>query len=325
LYLSYSNRHLSARELWDIVLSWSKPSASPGTRTDDSPTAGELDRFHSSILMRCASLVERRADGYAFIHQSVLEFFWAGPAQQSNPGFPPDPAVAQFLDPPPLRHHQIVVDCLTYLTKRLPSKPLSGDARITIEPQAVTRCLPFAAYAATRWPVHLKLGAEDLARVTPSAALAQSGRNLFEALSMFTSNKLAVMAWVELVYTMSSDVEHLEAIKSWCSTIEWLTRHFPSELREIPATMKSFYTNMKQLDSDWGSEKLRDKPNRIWGEVTAFFDSPFLQKTTAVEIYSMKPVSPPNQELGTEPLVVVSRKSSRGNGLNAVLSIWPSK
>ncbi|KAK0750488.1 hypothetical protein B0T18DRAFT_389893 [Schizothecium vesticola] len=77
---------------------------------------------------------------------------------------------------------------------------------------------------------------------------------------------------------MSSDIDHLEAIKNW-----------------------------------------------IWGEVTAFFDSPFLQKTTAVEIYSMKPVSPRSQELGTDPLVVVSRKSSQDNGLNAVLSIWPSK
>ncbi|KAK3352765.1 hypothetical protein B0T25DRAFT_192337 [Lasiosphaeria hispida] len=325
LYLSYSNRHLSARELWDIVLCWEKPSASPGTRTDDSPTTGELDRFHSSVLVRCASLVERRANGYAFIHQSVLEFFWAGLEQQGNLRFPLDPAVMQFLDPPAIRHNQIVIDCLTYLTRRLPGKPLSGDARVTIEPQAITRCLPFADYAAIQWPIHLKLGAQDLASTDVSVALAQSCQNLCECLSMFTSNKLAVMTWVELEYTFSDNIDHLDSIRDWCARVESLTRSLPSGLRDIPVTLQSFYMNIKQLDSEWGPGRLRDKANMVWGDVTVFFDSPFLQKTTAVEIYSMKPASPRNQELATDPLVVVSRKSSQDNGLNAVLSIWPSK
>ena len=327
LYLSFAHSHLSAKALWEVVIACDKPSASPGTQIRYSPDTEALEWFHSSILIRCASLVERRGDGYAFIHQSVLEFFWAG-VDQSNPGFELDQAVSQFLDPPPIRHQQIVVDCLTYLAKRLHSGPLSGDSRVKIESQRVEDCLPFAAYAAVKWPIHLQLAAEALTTTSQSALsypLAQSYRNLFEALLMFTANKLAVMTWIELDYTVSHGFEHLDGIQDRYTAVESLIRDLPllHQLRDNATTVHSFFTNMKDLEFQWGS-KLRARPNTIWIDVTVWFESRFLQKTAAVEVYSMKPSSPNSQGLATEPLVVVSKESS-DKRFNAVLSIWPTR
>ncbi|KAH6970626.1 hypothetical protein BKA56DRAFT_596676 [Ilyonectria sp. MPI-CAGE-AT-0026] len=323
LYLAYSNRHLDASELREATLYWRKPSMSPGVRGDISPTVSESEWFHSAVLVRCASLVERRGLGYGFVHQSALEFFWTG-LDSNNPECQ-DPDIAQFLVRPAEGHIQIAADCLTYLTTRLPSAPLSGDMKVTIERQRIQDCLPFAAYTAVSWPSHLKSGMEAVARTSRSNQphLLKPLLEILETLSMFASNKLAIMTWIELQYTVSDDIQHLDGIEDWCTAFDSTVRNPPRELKDIPTTMRCLYTDLKALDSKWG-RTLRGKPNSIWLDITAYFDSPFLQKTNAVTVYSMEPASPEDGRLSSDPLTLMSRESG-DKSFNAVLSIWSTK
>ncbi|ROT41607.1 hypothetical protein SODALDRAFT_322705 [Sodiomyces alkalinus F11] len=289
LYLTYPDRHLDARELWEVTLHWNRPSDSPGRRNCLSPTSSELEWFHSAILIRCGSLVEKRSPGYGFVHQSVLDFFWNGLDSKNTKC--QDPDVAQFLARSAECHKQIAMDCITYLSTRLPSAPLSGDNAIrTIS-----------------WPIHLNESVISVKQTSPSrySHFLESYVELATLLSKFAFNKFGIMTWIELYYTVARDIRHLDALEDWCAAVEPVSQVLPRQFRDASTTMSCLHADLKLLNSHWG-KTLEAKPFEIWGDISKYFESQFLQKTAVVDIYPLGPFSPNDSSLSSKPLAMIS-------------------
>ena len=320
LYLTYPDRHLNTAELWEVTQHWNRTSPSPGRQESKSPTSSQLEWFHSTVLVRCGSLVEKKRVGYGFVHQSVLDFFWGG--LDSGNAKCQDPDVTQFLSRPVEAHYQIAIDCLTYLSTRYPSEPLSGDMRIRVTRDRIHDCLPFATYAASLWPVHLKAGA-DLTKQTPRSAyprVVETYLGLFEELSKFISNKLAIMAWIELQYTASRGIQNLDTAKRWSTAVEYVNRSLPREYQDIPTNVQRLCDDLYELDVQWG-RTLIAFPSEIWGDLTAYFPSRFLHKTSALDVYPLGPSVSNDSSLSSNPLAIISRESN-DKLFNATLSLW---
>lgn len=125
LWVTFSLDYLNVEELWEVIHSLKKSLAPPGLRDDVSPSPGQAAKFHLSVIMRCGSLVEKRGKGYRFVHHSVAEFFRSG---IDEPKYQ-DPVILQFFANPNVAHCQLAKDCLSYLLRRVPAQPLSGDIR----------------------------------------------------------------------------------------------------------------------------------------------------------------------------------------------------
>lgn len=321
LWITFSLDYLNVEELWEIIHSLKKPSAPPGLRDDISPSPGQAARFHLSVIMRCGSLVEKRGKRYRFVHHSVAEFFRSGidePKWQ-------DPAILQFFASSNVAHCQLAKDCLSYLLFRVPAQPLSGDMRRNLPLSKVKDCLPFARYAASSWPIHFRNGLK-LTQNFPweRHAAEPSLFDVIRVVSQFTSTKLAVMTWIELVYILDLPTSYLASIENSSSLLKLrLEEHGLKEFQDLPTRLQCFHADISALHSQWGPT-LTENPHYIWNDVTAFINSRFFQKTSAVAVHSMVPTDLADSNHCSKPLASVSVESNGRNKL-AVLSIWPTK
>ena len=321
LWVTFSLDYLNVEELWEVVNSLRKPSAPPGLRNDISPTPGQAAKFHLSVIMRCGSLVEKRGSGYRFVHHSVAEFFRSGIDEPKCQ----DPAILQFFTSPKVAHCQLATDCLSYLLFRVPAQPLSGDMRIKVSSEKVNECLPFARYAASCWPTHFKHGLELTQKLPQKGHTVES--SLFDVLRMvsqFTSTKLAVMTWIELVYVLNLSNFYRDAVEDSSTLLKpILEEHGLKEFLELPERLHCFHADISALHSQWGPT-LSENTHYIWHDVTAFTNSRSFQKTSAVDVHSMVSTEIANSDHCLKPLASISVESSSGKEI-AVLSIWPTK
>jgi hypothetical protein len=283
--------------------------------------------------MACACLVERVGGEYRLVHQSVVEFFWSGFKEPQCQ----NPIILQFLPTPPQAHNALATECLSYLLSRVPARPLSGDIRERIWPSDLSRHLPFACYAATTWPIHLEKGARFLEESLDEPdslglrpADTKSLLQLLPTLEKFTYEKHHLNTWVEIQYLVTDNILHLEGIRGWLALVERLSvgdLRLPRKFKDLPYRLQRLLSELLDLNTLWG-ETLREHPYKIWGDVTAFFESEFLARTKAVFISSLAPSSLADSTLGSESLATCSRNSaglgSHTEGLGC-LSIWPSR
>jgi hypothetical protein len=300
-------------------------SAPPGMRDDMSPSQIQASKFQLSITMRCGSLVEKHGNEYRFVHQSVVEFFWSGfddPKCQ-------DPTLLQFFASSAVAHNKLAKDCLSYLLCRIPAQPLSGDLRTKLPVGKIEEHLPFARYAASCWPVHLEKGLEILTERLSWMSSGNSSRiqSLFEVLrllSKFTSSKLSIMMWIELLHLLRTYTSCLASIEDCCLLVEPVAeKEIPQEFQDLTTRIRCFHTDLSALESQWGPT-LTENPHYIWNDVTAFFSSQFLQQTSAVTLNSMVPTDFGHPSHCSRPLATVSVESSDGRKV-AVLSVWPTR
>lgn len=151
-WAAFHQRSLDRRELWEAIYCLTSPSPAPGHTNNLIPSEEQADDFDQTVVMVCACLLERYGSGYRLVHQSVAEFFGNWSAELHSP----DPQISQFLIETSEANSILARECLSYLTKRIPAEPLSGDMRERVAKKRLEDGFPFAAYACRFWMRHMK-------------------------------------------------------------------------------------------------------------------------------------------------------------------------
>lgn len=304
MWLSYAKEPLTASQLHD-VLYLSKHSE---RRLEE---LVDYD-YEDAVILCCGGLVELHKKSYRFIHLSVEDFLQS-----------PSSVVIEFAKSPEQSSFDMAVACLKYLGIQIPGGPLSGRMDQAASRKYLRQSVPFLPYAAKYWPSH----AYETMTCDSFGGDIIGPDKLVEILSFidgFLKSKLGVMTWIEAVYLFSSVGYCFGQLKSWAEfgSKEKFRRENPELFRTASETLE-LYRDLRLLESAWHTA-LMSKPHEIWGDVTAFTKSRFLQSTKAVEVNSLAPVSPWKDALSGLPLCTISQTSSNGAKL-AVLSVWPSK
>lgn len=322
-WLTCSVTSLSDRQLWEVTRHWRTPSKPPGLLVSRIPSDDELQEFSEAVVVVCASVVENSEDCFRFTHKSVVEFLTNPP--DSTEAF--DPKIAQFWCRPAETHDNLVGECLTYLTCRIPAKPLSGDMKHGTTSQHVNKTLPFLRYASVYWTEHLYMSlhvhGESVARIDPSIKPTQTCKIIED----FLSNKLVVMVWIEAQYLLAHRgyTERVRChLKKWVDKTE-LGVHkdvfVPEDIRSLRPKLHSLHGDLEEIHGDW-AQTLKCNAYQVWNDVPAFTNGSLLMQTSAVSVSSLATSAFGDSNLSRKPLMSVSKESSCGN-LLGVLSIWP--
>jgi len=132
------------------------------------------------------------------------------------------------------------------------------------------------------------------------------------------------MSWVESVYLFSDVVHwHHENIVGW---VEWAIKHnfeTVGDLPSLPRELLSFFDDLVSMDELW-EITLRETPEQIWQDITAFSPSRFFLQTSATTVKQLSSENTQLQALSTVSLCTISSDGDSGNEIG-VLGIWPSK
>ncbi|CZR57679.1 uncharacterized protein PAC_07568 [Phialocephala subalpina] len=303
MWLSYARETLTPSQLHAAIAVSSYPDEHSEVLMD----------YESAIILCCGGLVElHREKSYKFIHLSVKEFLQS----QSN-------VVAEFAKSSEQSALDIAVACLRYLAMKVPKGPLSGQLGHAASRNQVTQNIPFLPYAAKYWPLHAHKSITYNTGHSHDAGVYDPV-DLLSHIDGFLKSKLEIMTWIEAVYLFESTESSFGQLEWWAKfgcqeRFKWTNRklfHVSSEALEL-------CRDLGMLRSAWHKE-LAATPQEIWGDVTAFTKSRFLQPTKATEVNSLASLSPWKDAVSTSPLCKISQTSLNGARL-AVLSVWPSK
>lgn len=299
--------HLAAIELHDVIT----VTSFDGDVEDE--TARFIKEFDcqqnftvldESIISACCSLVEvsKDSDGtfYRFIHRTAIDFFLkrfelynsASPASTAELSLKKDFSSQESLEPgayaffflcPTEIEMELTSACTTYLRTRITPGPLSGNILQTANKSHVAEKYPFLAYASSFWTAHLR----QVRSVCPHKTYSGNVRGLKENLAAFLEARLTMMTWVEAMYLLGrpADIyQHGPNILLWVSPRE----DGPGTGPDICAGLRDLCYDLETLERDWGNA-LREAPDHIWNDITAFFDSRFFVRTSATRVISLAP------------------------------------
>ncbi|KAJ4152231.1 hypothetical protein NW765_017740 [Fusarium oxysporum] len=285
-----------------------------------------------SIISACSSLVElsRDAEGpfYRFIHQTAIEFFLKRYESQDvinqfssvgrflGEGFGPQgrsesDVYAFFLLCPTEVEMELTVACINYLRARITSGPLSGNILQTANRSHIANKYPFLTYASSFWTAHLRQTRPACAHNTYSGNLGDLEENFMG----FLEARYTIMTWVEAMYLLGrpEDIfEHGPNISHWVSLSQ-----------DGSGIGLDLCHDLETLDNDWGPA-LREAPDHIWNDITAFFDSKFFVQTSGTRVMSLAPRGSDISPQSSKSLSSISVSDTTDSHM-AILSIWPSR
>ena len=335
MWLVFRKAPLSAKELQEIITMLVRGDIEEATSTVEGTAQPVMD-FENKAVVTCGSLVERRYDGdlghasYRFIHLSAFEFFLTRCEAPDTRCGSKVGTLKYFFPPVYEAEAQLAMSSLSYVTRYAPGKPLSGSIFERAAQSHVETLPPFLSYACLNWPSHLAASIQLLsACVKSKAAPARSEfSRLLRILSLFFEKKLAVMSWLEVIYSLGrrsdTPADIYNKLQQWCENSARCDIGYAEESLEcVSTTVSAFATELATLHRLWG-DTLRHSPHQIWNDMTAFTPSPFFVKTSAVVVKPLvaddwKPIG-----LSSRPLSRISREATDGNSL-ATLTIWPSQ
>ncbi|TAQ84117.1 hypothetical protein B7494_g7557 [Chlorociboria aeruginascens] len=362
LWLIHSKVQLNEDQLKD-VLNMSEVDASilQIIGDVDLKSLREFTNFEHTVVMACASLVERATSQgssspyYRFIHKAAIDYFTPTPtssnthqttfARSNMSTSRLDPEIrCRFLPSQSMASVQLTKECLMYLINRAPASPLSGNMLVKANPRDVIKGFPFLSYASSFWSVHLSctVSAFNYSRGQMDSLSHCLVVDMLSLLSKFLSAKLVLMAWVESFYIFAGisaptqlvgnsshnafSIESELSIKNVHSHFrEWSqveTLSFKlGEFQHLPSLLTIFGDDLATMHSLWWDTLMRS-PEQIWNDITTFTPSRFFQTTSATSLKSLSTTKPSSSS--DVPLCKISSDSLGGDEL-AVLSIWPSK
>jgi hypothetical protein len=251
-----------------------------------------------------------------FIHLSIKEYF---SQIQFNKGedsvIPSEPVV----------HLDLARCCLQSLV--VPSPPS----------QSSVQSLSFSRYSVLYWVDHLEDSAKPYLHSGAHISIAtqEALRKLFSTLSAVLRNPKTVSSWISSYYAFAQRFierdllpDVLLPLNGLARFIRWvkslnLAPGIAEVLKCLSPTLEEFVTDMQELDRTWG-KKLRQSPNTIWDEASAFMSSRFLLSNTSMKVTSLAPKAVEDSQRSSRPLCTISATAA-DSSLSAVLSIWPSK
>ncbi|OAL52436.1 hypothetical protein IQ07DRAFT_598053 [Pyrenochaeta sp. DS3sAY3a] len=336
LWIAFGKRHLTDSEMEEIL-------SLPGRKLTNAQTRmhGLLQKnipgdFEHRVIMVTGSLVEARLNAYTkttnytFIHSSAHEYFTTR-CESPDALCGSTPGTMEYFLPASVEvHAELAAACLAYITRKLPSQPLSGNMFRSTSKLTTKERMPFVDYAVNMWPFHLQsmASAGDSLESTSQQRCRTITNMISTELEGFLKDKIKPMVWVEGLYTFESHDSHeslhsaLSEWAAWASGLEstiWKTR----KSQEMIVAIAEFANDLNDLHQQWG-DTLRESPHQLWNDVTAFTSSQFFVTTSAVTVSHLQSETPHKHELSSCSLSKISRDDPNTETL-AVLTIWPSK
>ena len=330
VFLTYSASQLSATEVYDAITNHSVLKEFNTSITEFETSQQDLTDFYRSIIMVCGGLVEMNnedilvASAFRFIHHSVFEFFRmrgdSGEGSEPRRNIPRTSIFFCKIE----AEAELALTSITYLLKRLPARPLSGDMLQRAGRPLLHVQFPFLRYAALYWPQHLR----EMARIDVGCAdevkfISMSFENVAVLVSELIGTKVKIMVWIEALYTFSSSPDWQLVLKS--SLLQWADRILEVDRKflDLSSEISALAAHLSELHSLWGAV-LRDNPEQIWQDVTAFTPNRFFARNSATHVQHLEPARLSNTKSSSQPLTRISRVSETGD-LLANLTIWPSR
>lgn len=221
--------------------------------------------------------------------------------------------------------------CLKQILFNTPAQPLSSQIGCRISASDLYSQFCFTDYAAVNWLLFLP--AFVIAVVAKSATNGDWSACFLESLSefgaflrCFLQSQRTVSVWLEVFFTAkSTDVPYppAEALDSFATWAEKALQQNPLMPlhAELIQEMRDFGNELREVISVW-SETLRDTPQTVWDEMTAFVsNSRYFWTSHSTEISYQRPTAPLQASLMRDPVALLSRTSDSGD-LKATLSIW---
>lgn len=271
--------------------------------------------FEHAVIVSCRGLIEKKNSGiFKYIHLTARKFAQDGPDTQGRRSpMLPDERVAKAL---------MANRCVSYLTNKLPGKPLSGQLGVNAHPGDLVNQWPLLRYAAWNWP-DLCLDALD---GLPVEIWHLGITEMVTQLNDYLERGLNVMAWVETLYTLAYDglQAKLEALISRSQDLAQSLNGSQPQIRQLLHEINEIMEDVSRLDADWNCT-LVTTPCEIWGDVTIFAKSRFLVPTKAGVLESLVPtLDMEDRQDAVKPLFSTSRSSLDAKRL-AILSIFPCR
>ncbi|OAL44689.1 hypothetical protein IQ07DRAFT_235234 [Pyrenochaeta sp. DS3sAY3a] len=335
LWLNFAKKPLTVIQLQDILTPYEESSQTKDgwiKRIDDD----SLTDFETSTILVTGGLVEKRwspklsTNLYTFIHGSVQDFFESRCGTAEAPHNETNHSIKYFLPPTYQAHSELANNCLLYICKTIPGKPLAGNMFETISAITLSEVRPFVNYAALYWPHHLF--SMDIPGMIKNADSRfgnhESLEIVLKTLENFLSSTFTPMVWVELLYTFDNrddgHSERREKLKSWARSVGDLTATMSQSKWEVlSAATLELTVHLEKLHELWGGTLILS-PHKIWHDITAFTPNPFFVTTQAVTVKPLESEHPMGVESGQNPLLKISRDHSRKD-LLAILQIWPPR
>ncbi|EHK17642.1 uncharacterized protein TRIVIDRAFT_210425 [Trichoderma virens Gv29-8] len=277
-----------------------------------------------AVIMSCRGLIEKRLDGcFHFIHITAKDFISARTIVSS--------AGVDFTTSAWSASCEITTACIKYMTFAIPLQPLSTRMGTSAVPGELRESYPFLEYASLKWAHHLKYlveKAEYSSELDQPAHLA-SFEACLDTLKRFLNLKLNIMLWIEAVYTFEGGAELIKSCAkelkaAAASLVNLLTNDTftSSRLETLYRDISEFAVDILEIEASWNST-LCSRPHEIWGDVTLFTQSRFLQPTSAASLECLS-AGGQSGNGNRKARFSVSETSSDGQRM-AVLSVWPSE
>jgi hypothetical protein len=302
MWLMYAREPLTCLQIHDIL-----SLADPTKLRTEAP----MD-YESAVVISCGGLVDISLKSYRFIHLSVKEFLHSD-----------NTVASEFTRSFHQSDLEISITCLKYLAIKVPERPLSGRLGLETSSDEMKRRFPFLPYAANYWPSHTHdatVSNTALGRRNKSDTL----KELISLIERFLNSKLGIMTWIESVYILQSWEICFGQLKCWATygSKARFKKKYPA-LSDVADETSELCEDLGELHAQWHTTLIRC-PVEIWGDITAFTPSRFLQSTRATVVNSFATISPWTDSICSVPLCQETQTSSDGTEC-AVLSIWPSR
>ncbi|KAJ8125434.1 hypothetical protein O1611_g8207 [Lasiodiplodia mahajangana] len=231
----------------------------------DMDDRGRTENFDHAIIVSCCGLLEKRYNGtFRYIHLSALQFARHGSTTQGGiqPLIPNDSVASATM----------ALSCLSYLTNKIPERPLSGRLHTSADPRVLSERFPFLKFATFSW-VRLLISSMCGGNVELKSPMA---KNVFQKAEDYLGSQLKLMTWIESIYTFGGgfNAEHRSVIRDLEQNL------IDQGLRSLIRTLGEFLNDILRISREWG-DILSENPAEIWDDVTIFTTSRFLKSTKA--------------------------------------------
>ncbi|KAF2970085.1 hypothetical protein GQX73_g3435 [Xylaria multiplex] len=287
----------------------------------------------SEIVFQCDS------PRIAFVHHSVHQYFINVDIQRS----------ATFskivLDAIPAQV-ELTTKCLQHIIKNAPK---IAPSRFTGSWQGGlgdrSKRDKFEAYCVRYWVDHLSQTMRDSWNMSSASYVIPSCSNLVLVLIEFLKSPMALVSWIEGIYTLQQCIESkIEMLQRWMRSVTGLNWSVTSlQISQLIEPMSAFALELKELEQEWGTRLLATPSVSIfpagsiplpsfvyiiWDDVTIFQKPGILSRIAQVS--STRPMTcltaaktSLSQAHASKKLCTVSKTAEDGS-LMAVLGVWPS-
>jgi hypothetical protein len=254
------------------------------------------------------------------IHASVIEFFTQGSHSNTSPYIRREFDIGAIT-----AHHQVAVDCLSYMSFDGPKERLSLASQPFFTVPSLMKEFPLLGYAAGFWASHTAIAIENEVRI-PIQQLAASDhihQFLPKYISQWMKDRLLVTVWIEASWIFG--------FPPYLRPLAEMMRNCPiPSIQMLSDQMELFTSELEHLNSRW-SRVLAENPGEIWEPSIAAFMTPnFFVSYGQASVVELDPQSTDthcrNSELSQEPSwILITTESSKDGTEVGSIKVLPSK